>query len=230
MNYAKQANRPSPAAMLGALGVPAAFGAVLIAGLAVTVVITKPVPNPTGVIVTPKPIETPEPPKPSPSPDTANPDPKTAQDTRITALDTPFDDFPNGPIGTLPDLDGDTLGPIGPVGPIDLGIDPPAPPPTPIADPINASPKGNPGDWVTDNDYRTPWIRRGYSGTASFTLDISASGRVSDCTITRSTGHTALDEATCSLLTRRARFNPAQDSSGISVPGTFSSAITWKLP
>lgn len=227
MNYAKQANRPSPAAMLGALGVPAAFGAVLIAGLAVSVVITQPAPNPTGVLVTPKPIDPPPPPEPKPAPDASTNTAQTAQNPRITAPDTPFDGFETGPITAFPDF-GDDI--IGPVGPVDLGIDPPAPSPAPLADPIKASPRGNPGAWVTDNDYRTSWIRRGYSGRASFTLEISATGRVSDCTITRSTGHTALDDATCKHLMSRGRFTPAKDSSGNAVAGSYSSAINWELP
>ncbi len=229
MNYAKQANRPSPAAMLGAMSVPAAFGAVLIAGLAVTVITTKPLPNPTGVIVTPEIIE-PIPPEPEPKPaDTPTPNQaqRPADPADFTAPIAPLDLGANGPIAKLPDFT-DTV--IGPVGPVDIGIDPPAPRPTPTYDPISARPKGNPGGWVTDNDYRSSWIRREYSGTANFILEISKTGRVSDCSITRSTGHSALDEATCTLLTKRARFDPAKDSSGNAVPGKFSSAITWKLP
>ncbi|MEL7199085.1 MAG: energy transducer TonB [Pseudomonadota bacterium] len=228
MNYAKQASRPSPTAMLGALGVPAAFGAVLIAGLAVTVITTKPMPNPTGVLVTPEPID-PLPPEPKPEPSqaqTPNQTARAADPTDFTAPITPIDLGPAGPIADLPDFDGS----VGPIGPVDLGIGTPPAPPAPLFDPISASPKGNPGGWVTDNDYRSSWIRREYSGTASFTLDVSASGRVSNCSITQSSGHAALDEATCSLLTRRARFNPAKDSSGKAVSGSFSSAITWKLP
>ncbi|MEL7188409.1 MAG: TonB family protein [Pseudomonadota bacterium] len=228
MNYAKQANRPSPAALLGALGVPAAFGAVLIAGLAVTVVVTKPVPNPTGVLVTPKPIEPPPPPEPSPSASAKpNQTAQTASNPKITAPPAPIELGTSGPIAELPDFDSPVVGPI---GPIDIGIEPPAPPPAPLFDPVKASPKGNPGNWITTNDYRSTWIRREYSGRASFTLEISASGRVTGCNITRSTGHSALDEATCSLLTKRGRFNPAQDSSGGAVAGTYSSAINWELP
>ena len=226
MNYAKQASRPSPAAMLGALGVPAAFGAVLIAGLAVTVVMTEPKPNPTGVIVTPKPIEPlPPPPKTDPKPNLSQSQNTSQVDNSSITAPLPLVDLgSSGPIAELPDFGADVIGPV------DLGIDRPAPPPSPMFNPVKASPIGNPGNWVTDNDYRSSWVRRGYSGRASFTLEITATGKVSNCSITRSTGHNALDEATCKLLAERAEFNPAKDSSGNAVAGVYSNSINWNLP
>ncbi|WP_435418236.1 energy transducer TonB [Parerythrobacter aurantius] len=95
---------------------------------------------------------------------------------------------------------------------------------TPVA------PKARNGNWVTDNDYRTSWISREWEGTAGFRLTIGSDGRVSDCTITRSTGHSALDDATCSLVTRRARFEPARNDRGEVTSGTFSSAVEWRIP
>ena len=62
----------------------------------------------------------------------------------------------------------------------------------PAIEPKLASPRNAIGRWVTDDDYRTRWIREGLSGTASFTLQVSASGRITDCRITRSTGHGVL--------------------------------------
>jgi hypothetical protein len=51
-----------------------------------------------------------------------------------------------------------------------------------------------------------------------------------ETTITRSTGHDALDEATCRLLRQRAEFSPAKDSSGRIVPGSYSSSVNWRIP
>ena len=62
MNYAAQANRPNPAAALGALGMPTAFGALLVFGLAVVVV--PPAPEEvlgTFDVTVPEPEVTPEP-------------------------------------------------------------------------------------------------------------------------------------------------------------------------
>ncbi len=224
MSYAQNANRLNPAAMIGALGVPTAFGAVLVAGLAVAVVIDPPAPNPTGVIVTPKPVDPPPPVEPKPQPNTSqkkSPNvivPPSRPETAVELSD-------NSPITTFIDP--------GPVEfePIDLGGPIGGAPVTPaLPDPIAASPSNNPGRWITDSDYRSVWIRQDMSGVAGFAVTIDAKGRVSDCTITRSTGHAALDNATCKLVERRARFHAAKDSYGNAIAGTFSSSVNWKIP
>jgi TonB family protein len=73
-------------------------------------------------------------------------------------------------------------------------------------------------------------IIQGLSGSASFTLAIDAAGRVSGCTITRSTGHGVLDAATCELVAKRARFDAARDGTGKPVAGNFNGSITWNIP
>lgn len=226
MSYATTANRPNPVAAIGALGVPGAFAAILVVGLAVTVVPSPVVPNPTGVTIKIDPPELPDDPV-EPDTRTSTQQPTTQQpEFTVTRPDTPFefDMGPTAPVGDLPPL-GDLIGDIGPV---DTG--PPLSPLPPMFDPVAAAPRGNPGGWITDNDYRTSWITRGYSGVASFSLRVDSSGRVSSCTITRSTGHAALDDATCRLLERRARFDPARDTSGKAVAGSFSSSVNWKIP
>ncbi|HAU22142.1 MAG TPA: hypothetical protein DCS24_06025, partial [Erythrobacter sp.] len=96
--------------------------------------------------------------------------------------------------------------------------------------PAQATPRNDPGGWVTDADYRSRWIREERFGTASFRLEVGSNGRVSDCLITRSTGHTTLDRATCALITKRARFKPATNSSGKGIAGIYESSIRWVLP
>ena len=99
-----------------------------------------------------------------------------------------------------------------------------------LPDPVKAAPRGNPGGWVTDSDYRSNWIRKELSGSASFVLAIDARGKVTDCTIVRSTGHNELDNATCSLIERRAKFNPAKDSHGNPVAGSYANTVNWRIP
>ncbi|TNE55539.1 MAG: energy transducer TonB, partial [Sphingomonadales bacterium] len=193
--------------------------ALLIAGLAVTEII---VPEPGKRFVG---IDFKDPPPPPPPDD---PQPKAAGGSSIVAPRPPTDVSRSDPII-------DTISDIGPITD-DLALIPVphfeniGPPPMPTIEPKIASPRNAIGRWVTDDDYRARWIREGLSGTASFTLQVSASGRVTDCRITRSTGHGVLDRATCELITRRARFNPALEASGKPVSGTFSSSIRWKLP
>src|SRR3546814_15684599 len=76
------------------------------------------------------------------------------------------------------------------------------------------SPRSSPGSWLSDADYPSRAQREERSGTAGFRLEIGPDGRVTSCTITSSTGHSDLDEATCRLLPKRARFKPAKGSDG----------------
>lgn len=99
-----------------------------------------------------------------------------------------------------------------------------------VLNPVAAKPRGNPGSWIGEQDYRSSWINRDLSGIAGFRLGIGADGRVESCSITRSTGHSELDTATCALLTRRARFDPARDGVGNKTAGTFASSVEWRIP
>jgi len=82
--------------------------------------------------------------------------------------------------------------------------------------------------YFTDNDY--PATEHEQSGTSSFRLTVAANGRVSNCLITASSGSSALDAATCRLLTSRARFEPARDRKGRPTVGSISSRVQWRLP
>ncbi|QUL36473.1 TonB family protein [Erythrobacter sp. JK5] len=231
MNYVASARRPNPFAMLGALGVPATFGAVLIAGLAVSAVIKDPDTNPIGVLITPKIPDPPPPPPPEPDArSTQTETPRTQAPQVVTVPETQFDLRPGPPIevGTLPELGNELITVPGPVEVTGGGAA--ALPVAPRFDPVAASPSNRPSRWITDRDYRPRWIREGRAGRAGFRLEISAAGEVTGCTITRSTGHAVLDAATCDLITSRAKFDPAKDSAGKKVPGSFSSSVNWEIP
>ncbi len=106
----------------------------------------------------------------------------------------------------------------------------PAPVPLPSATPLAAVPQGNPGTWVTPNDYPAQDLREGNAGTVGFRLEIDARGRAANCTVTRSSGHPRLDAAACANLLKRSRFTPARDSMGEPTAGSFSSAVRWTIP
>ena len=90
----------------------------------------------------------------------------------------------------------------------------PAAPPPPRFTPKGASPKGNPGNWATTNDYPSRALREEREGTTGFRVSVGPDGRVTDCTVTSSSGHADLDQATCDNVRRRARFTPATDGEG----------------
>lgn len=108
----------------------------------------------------------------------------------------------------------------------------PQPPPAPPAPRkvSAAKAKGSLLGLFSDEDYPASAQAAGAEGTAQASLTIGADGRVSGCSITRSTGNGALDAATCSILRRRAKFSPAIDSNGRPTGDTVSTPpITWRL-
>jgi TonB family protein len=106
---------------------------------------------------------------------------------------------------------------------------PPAPRQMPTT-PYKPIPSGNPGNWVTTNDYPTRALANGDMGTTSFRLEVSAQGDVTSCTISQSSGHADLDAATCKAVARRAKFEPAVDYDGQPVASMYSNRVRWQIP
>lgn len=228
MTYVSANRRPNAAALAGAFGIPGAFGALLVVGLAVTVTTAPPRPNPTATPIAEIPL--PPPPPPTPTPETPRDAKTTSNPTENIPTPMPPTPFPvelgqGDPVNTFP-ITGDPVT----TGPIEYGIPGPTPSPASLYDPVGAKAKGNPGTWVTNDDYRPRWVAEELSGTARFTLQIDARGKVTGCMITRSTGHPALDTATCDLVTKRARFDAARDGNGKPVAGTYSNSVRWSIP
>ncbi|MEY4055906.1 MAG: hypothetical protein RL519_1241 [Pseudomonadota bacterium] len=117
--------------------------------------------------------------------------------------------------------------PAAPVVPI---IAPPAPVPAPRFQPKQPTPKGNPANWATTNDYPTRALREEREGTTSFRVTVGPDGRVTGCSVTSSSGSPDLDDATCANVTRRARFNPATDGEGQPTSGSYSNRVRWVIP
>jgi TonB family protein len=120
---------------------------------------------------------------------------------------------------------------------------PPAPPPTyapappafVVAPPDKGKasppvPKNNPGSWVSTNDYPSRSLQMEEQGTTTFLLSIGTNGLVTRCTVTSSSGSADLDSATCTNITRRARFYPAQDERGRAIASTYVNRVNWRIP
>jgi periplasmic protein TonB len=105
---------------------------------------------------------------------------------------------------------------------------PPAPPAPRVSQAARA--KGNLVSLFSTDDYPQSAIRNEEQGTTAVKLTIGPDGRVADCSITASSGSSALDNATCSILRRRARFTPAKDQAGNPVSDSYSQRIRWELP
>ena len=104
------------------------------------------------------------------------------------------------------------------------------PPPPPRVAAKRAVPKGNPGNWATTNDYPSRALREEREGVTGFRVTIGTDGRVTDCSVTSSSGHSDLDAAACENIRRRARFTPASDSEGQPITDTYSNRVRWVIP
>ena len=93
-----------------------------------------------------------------------------------------------------------------------------------------ASPRGDPGSWVTSEDYPSAPLREGAQGTTGFHVTVGPDGKVASCEVTSSSGNDQLDKATCQYVTRRARFTPAKDTDGKAMAGSYSSRVKWVVP
>lgn len=115
----------------------------------------------------------------------------------------------------------------------------PSPPATPFPATAVPPPKGresppipnsNPGVWANTLDYPSRALMEEREGTTGFRVDVAPDGRVANCTITASSGHPDLDQTTCSNITRRAQFYPAQDKKGQPIAGSYSNRVRWQIP
>lgn len=120
--------------------------------------------------------------------------------------------------------------PIRPPYPVAPPPPPPPPPPRPwstldgVRAPIHRS------GTITNDDYPAAAIRREEEGAVTARLTVGRDGRVTGCTIIRSSGSAVLDSTTCQLAVRRFRFDPALDRSGGPVEAQTTRTVRWELP
>ena len=108
--------------------------------------------------------------------------------------------------------------------------DPPAPPVEKARTVEPARARANLASYVSDEDYPSNAVRNEEQGTTRFRLAVGPDGKVKDCTVTSSSGSSALDSTTCRLMKQRARFTPAKDNRGEFTSDTVTNAIRWVLP
>jgi len=117
-----------------------------------------------------------------------------------------------------------------PIPPVIQAPPPPAPPPPPRKVQSATSAKGDLRTLFSADDYPAAAQSAGAEGTAQAQLTIGPDGRVVGCNLTRSTGNSSLDSATCNILRRRAKFTPARDSNGQATTDTVTTPpIVWRL-
>jgi TonB family protein len=93
-----------------------------------------------------------------------------------------------------------------------------------------AVPANYPGNWATTNDYPVRALHNMEQGATGYSLTVTPEGLVGSCLVTESSGSIDLDEATCRLVSDRARFVPATDTRGAPTEGAYASRVHWLLP
>jgi protein TonB len=108
-------------------------------------------------------------------------------------------------------------------------IAPPAPPPPPPA-PRQSQPRSLSGSLqglIRNEDYPQSAIDNNEQGTVTVTLTVGPTGRVVGCS--PSGGTATLRNATCRMISSRARYSPAQDANGNPTTATTTGTVTWRL-
>jgi protein TonB len=82
---------------------------------------------------------------------------------------------------------------------------------------------------IDRRDYPADAARANLGGQVTVHLEISPEGRVTRCTVARSSGIASLDSTTCSLIRQRFRYEPARDRAGNTVPDLVGWRQDWWL-
>lgn len=82
--------------------------------------------------------------------------------------------------------------------------------------------------WAISTDDYPPGARRANrQGTTRYVVAVDKSGAPTNCTIIKSSGHQDLDDKTCQLVMKRAKFIPARDDAGDAAPGIIRHLVVW---
>jgi TonB family protein len=98
------------------------------------------------------------------------------------------------------------------------------------ANPAPPVPATDPGTWVRSEDYPA-WAAAGkVTGRVAIVVDVDASGRVTRCEVSESSGVADFDRLACEKVSERAQFRPARDEQGNPVAGQWQNRVVWALP
>ena len=97
----------------------------------------------------------------------------------------------------------------------------------PKAAPTPATAKGR-GNAFSDDDFPDASRRAEEAGVTRVSYVIGTDGKVESCTVTQSSGFPRLDDATCKIIQRRFRFNPATRE-GQPISETKTQPVRWQL-
>lgn len=82
---------------------------------------------------------------------------------------------------------------------------------------------------IKNSDYPRAAFEANASGTVSVQYTVTAKGRATGCTVTRSSGNLELDRATCRLIEERFRYEPSCDARGNPVESGIVENHSWTV-
>lgn len=94
----------------------------------------------------------------------------------------------------------------------------------------NPEPLSNPAEWITAEDYPRQAIVEEQIGNVDYKLSVNTAGEATGCHIVHSSGSSILDETTCTLLMRRAKFKRGGDLLGVGTMTNYNGTVRWRLP
>jgi protein TonB len=82
---------------------------------------------------------------------------------------------------------------------------------------------------IDASDYPDGLYRARVGGTVHIRFTVAPTGRVSDCSVTRSSGSRELDNVTCRLIVRRFRYRPARNAEGNPIASSVIGEHEWEV-
>jgi protein TonB len=95
---------------------------------------------------------------------------------------------------------------------------------------VRAAPIAALSTLVRPSDYPAEARKAGEHGLVIFVLAVAPDGKVLGCMVPPMTAAQALADATCRIMTERARFRPARDGAGKPAPDMIPGAVEWRIP
>ncbi|MGJ3648608.1 energy transducer TonB [Sphingomonas sp. GlSt437] len=83
---------------------------------------------------------------------------------------------------------------------------------------------------IREHDYPHDAFVARRTGRVGLRFTVGVTGRVTDCTVTHSSGTPELDNVTCALIIKRFRYRPARDALGRAVPQQVTGDHEWVIP
>lgn len=88
----------------------------------------------------------------------------------------------------------------------------------------------NPETWLSYIDYPSDILRKSEQANVTARLMVDHAGKPTQCVVQGALGNDRLALLTCETLMKRARFKPAKNHQGISVPSYFITSTRWVVP